>query len=286
MTDNKGVIQPVLKQTDFVAGKGSPIIFDKLNDSGDWTAYLPTAEAQYIKFETYSCTVFSALNSVETQFNFLVSNDLIPQITLKQLKDLGFFDENGKFNCSDWFTARMAGTTKEGTRVDAVWDSIRNDGLLPEKMLSLKDCKTQEEYFSKVITPEMKAIARKIKEIFEFKYEWVVTGNCGSPYLNYLKEQIKQAPLHVAHPLCNRDSNGVLTPCGVCVTQHCTLIYNINELHIENFDHYSPFKNKYKRDYPFPWVMKGIVLLTDKQKKMTLIEKLIEAYYKLISLLK
>lgn len=282
---NTGIIQPTLKDSDFIAGKGSPINFNPINESADWTPFLPTKEPQFIKFETSSCVTFSALNCIETQMNYMIAKGLIPDITLKSLNDWGYIDENDKFNCSDWFTARMSGTTKDGNRVDAVWDSIRNDGLLPEKMLRLKDCQTQTEYFTKYITPEMKAAARKILDVIEFKYEWVATGNCADPKLDYLKTQMQQAPLHAAHPLCSRDDQGKFNPCGTCVTQHATMIYNISPFYIEDLDQYEPYFNKYSKNYTFPWVMKGVITLTNKQQQMKILETMIAIYKKIVSLL-
>ena len=115
------------------------------------------------------------------------------------------------------------------------------------------------EYY-KEIPQQVKDFGKNILTIFDFKYEWIVTSNCGAANLDYLKYHLKQAPLQPAHPLCVKDDSNVFQPCGSCVTQHATTIYQIDDL-IRDFDHYEPYNNKYALNYTFPWIMKGIVIL-------------------------
>jgi hypothetical protein len=268
---NRGVIMPKkVRVTDWVAGAETGVSYVEVNLSGDWTTYLPTEEVQWLGFETYACVSFAALNVIETQVNFMSARGLISKSTMQKLRNWGFFDENGKFNCSDRFTAKVSGTkytgSSKGNGLTQVWDSIRHHddgsgfGLVPESMWPSKGVKTVDEFY-KEIPQEVLDFAKNIWEIFDFKYDWVVPGNCGIPDLNLIKKHLKQTPLQVAAPCCSKDSKNIFIPCGTCVPQHSTTIYLVDD-YIEDFDHYTPnFRNKYSTQYPFPWILKGVVSL-------------------------
>ena len=106
---NTGVILGQRKD-DWVAGT---IPYEVLNESGDWTSYLPPGEWQRINNkETMACVSFSALNILETLYYFYTGE---------------------RRNFSDRFTAYMSGTMKRGNYLWKVGDSIRRDGLVDEK---------------------------------------------------------------------------------------------------------------------------------------------------------
>jgi uncharacterized protein YcbK (DUF882 family) len=182
-----------INPTDYRTG-ASPINWDVLNMDGDWRMSLPLEEKQHnFKFDTMSCTTFSALNVIETFINFLMYNDKLAISQLEFLNENGYI-VNGKANFSDRFTAIMSGTTKEGNYFQNVMDSVRKDGLLPEKDLSFGGS-TWEEYHDKTqITEAMKTKSKKILEIFDFAYEWVVLSNSQTE----LFEAFKQSPIQVA----------------------------------------------------------------------------------------
>ena len=256
---NRGVQSPQLAELDFIAGQETGIQYEEVNAAGDWTLSLPKRETQFINtFDTQACVTFSALNIIEMQLNYFLASGKLSPDKVKKLTDWGFI-EDGKFNFSDRFTAKMSGTTPQGNSLQKVWDSIRKDGLLPELMWKSQGALNWADYY-KEIPQQIKDYAKNILTIFEFKYEWVVTGNCAAPNLELLKYHLKQAPLQPAHPLCARDSQGVFQPCNVCVTQHATSIYNIIST-VKDFDHYYPYENEYALNYTFPWVMKAVVLL-------------------------
>lgn len=258
MTKNRGVIQPKVKLTDYIAGQETGITFNIVNELGDWSNYLPSKEGQYITFDTMACVSFSALNSLEIQLNYLMAMNKIPKDKLDKLIEWGYID-NGKFNFSDRFTARMSGTTPGGNSLNNVWDSIRRDGLVPESMWSKEGCNNWVQYYNE-IPQQVKDFGKHILEIFDFKYEWVVMGNCGLADLVYLQQQLTQAPLQIAAPVCTRDSQGIFVPCGSCQTAHATVLYGISD-NLKNFDHYYPYLNEWRKDYTMPWIMKGIPIL-------------------------
>ena len=53
------------KPEDYVFGS-SPVPFEIINESGDWTEFLPKKEAQNLNgIEPYACVSFSVLNCIE-----------------------------------------------------------------------------------------------------------------------------------------------------------------------------------------------------------------------------
>ena len=267
--ENTGVI--IKEQTeDYIAGV---LPYKKVCDS--WTPYLPTDERQHgLYFDTKACVTFSALNLIETQINYFIANKLVTGQVLKDLDSLGFI-VNGKFECSDRFTAKMSGTTHNGNYLQKVWDSIRHDGLLPEKDYPYP--RTQrtpvfdwDDYYAPISQEKINK-AKKILNYLNFNYEWTVKGKT-SEYSNNeiaeLKRQLKHAPLQLAAPICNWGS-GIIEPCGKTRASHATMIYNTNDI-IHIFDHYNPFRKQLSLKYIMPWIMKGVVTLKTNNKKMEL----------------
>ena len=179
-----------LRPMDYITG-ASPILPIEINNSGDWTNYLPQGEKQYkyATFDTFSCTSFSFLNAIETSINFFRDKLSIAQI--QTLNELGFYAD-GKFNCSDRFTAIMSGTMPNGNYFQNVGDSVRRDGLLPEVLLPFGG-DNQLAYLDKtLITEDMKIKAKKILDIFNIQYEWTIVDD--------FKTQLKQCPIQGAIP--------------------------------------------------------------------------------------
>ena len=256
---NTGVIEALPEPLDFIAGKKTGIVYREVLPGADWGEFLPKDETQFLGFETSACVTFSAHNVIETQIDFVVKTGALSGEKLQKLKDWGFFDETGRFNCSDRFTAKMSGTTKVGNTLKAVWDSIHNNGLVPEAMWPAQGVKTWEEWIAE-IPQDIKDFGKNVLTILDIKYEWVVTGNCGAPDTNLLKYHLKQAPLQLAAPACPRGQGEVVRNCKVCVTQHATELYGIDE-YLEQFDSYDSSRRLLAIDYLLPYVMKGVVKL-------------------------
>jgi len=177
---------------DFIAGANSPLTSSEVMPSGDWRTFLPSDEKQYkdFTFDTMSCTTFSALNIIETWINFLMKD--LPQ-THKDWLNANGYVENGKVNFSDRFTAIMSDTMPQGNYFQKVLDSVRKDGLLPEKDLPFGGNSWAEYHDKTKITVNMKEKAKKFTELFTVSYEWTPVGN-------ELFNDLKHSPLQVAIP--------------------------------------------------------------------------------------
>lgn len=245
---NNVIIEPI-RPEDYVFGVNSQILLGDVLTDGNWTPYLPTEEQQSSKnFDTYACVTFSALNSLETQFNYLISSK---KLTIEQINFLyheGYIDSKGKTNFSDRYTSKSSGTIPgKGNSLWSVANSIRHDGLLPEYVYPSVD--NVNEYFNE-IPQELKDRAKKIYEYFDFNYEWVFSD---------FEKHLKQAPLQIATAVCSGWSTAqIIQKCDLPVA-HATILYNSLPDYWEDFDSYSPFKLKLAKNYNLPWVLKLLI---------------------------
>jgi hypothetical protein len=253
MKKNTGVIIKNPSATDYIAGAETGITYNIVLDSGNWTQYLPSEERQSNKiFDTMACVSFSALNVLETLFNYMLSTS---SLTAKQemfLKNEGYIAEDGKVNFSDRFTAKVSGTTKKGNSLANVWDSIRNIGVIPEEDWVFTDTFDWNAYYADV-PQDFLDKAKDFTEMFDIKYEWVPST------LENLKKHAKQAPLQVVGKVCIPwDVSTIIPACGVAA-DHATMLYNVEFNDYDIFDHYAPFEKRLALDYPLPYVIKGII---------------------------
>lgn len=270
---NHGVLIPeTVPETDFQATGLTGITFMSNEEDGDWIKYFTGGEKQHgIYFDSASCVTFSALRSISLQINRLIRKKLLPVATLQFLETAGYLDEQGYFNVSERFTAKMSGTTRAGNYFKAVWDSIRKDGLLPQKDWNFPtEQRTPvfdwDNYYAE-IPEELKVKAREILKYFSFAYEWVLAGEklSSEARLALLRQHLRQAPLQIAAPVCGGWNSGgeIAVPnCGRTATEHATIIATIDTEGVYyDIDSYIPYLKKLSTDYPFNWVMKGVVEL-------------------------
>lgn len=265
ITKNTGILVVPLSPKAFLLGAESGVKFEVRLPNADWFNYKPTDEKQYKDFsnsnyDTMSCTTFSALNSLEMQINWLIANKKIAEDVLKQLTDWGYFDENGKFNCSDWFTAVMSGTTPNGNDFASVWESIRKHGVLPQKDgFSPADFNSTVEWLDRTkVSTEQKEKALKFLEVFEVAYEFILAGVTNP---SVIAEHLKHAPIHIATPVCGGWGNeSIVHKCGIEQVQHATCSDGTEkDVATYTYDHYNPFHKKLAWDYPIPWAVKGVL---------------------------
>jgi hypothetical protein len=158
------------RQDDYLGGT---LPYEVRNPSGDWTEWLPPGEWQANNHvDTMACVTFSALNVIETQYEYLTGVER---------------------NFSDRFTAKMSGTTTEGNYLFRVTDSIRRDGLVDEATWPAPSDFSWDVYYQ---TPPIAVIddARSFLKMWDVKYEWIdVTKES-------LLHHLKHAPIQVTVP--------------------------------------------------------------------------------------
>lgn len=264
---NSGVLIRPPTPTDFIAGSENGIQAVARLTSGDWRPFLSTDEQQAgVYFDTMACVTFSALNSIEAQIGWMLTNNLIPSKVLDELKQMGFFDDAGRFNASDRFTAKMSGTTHQGNYLTAVWDSIRNHGLLPEKDWQFPREQRSpvfvwDDYYAE-IPQSLKDKAKRFTELFETSYQWLVPGNSANQ-INF-KFWLQMAPLQLATAICSPwNTSDVIQGCALAVG-HATVMFCANKEWLDIEDHYKPFQKRLALDYPVRYALLGILSIKEQ----------------------
>lgn len=260
---NTGLLLRDPEQTDWIAGAETGIAYEEVNPEADWKCFLPNPEKQKGRLvETMACVSFSALNCIETQINRMISLGQIPENDLTMLKVLGFIDSAGKFNASDRFVAKMSGTTKSGNYLTSVWNAIHNFGLVAESDWPFDMQEFDWDTYYREIPTGIIEKAARIKEIFDFNYEFVFPG-ASIDARKTIRENIKQAPLQLAAPVCSPwGTTNLITKCGITNPGHATEIYAYDYgVDVKIFDTYDPYNKRIEWEYPMPYIMKGVVAL-------------------------
>jgi len=266
---NLGVIEVQPTETDFIAGIKGGIVFEKRVPSGDWTPWLPAGEPQYQSeqtaqyfhgLDTMACVPFSALNAIEIQINGFLKNNALPAPTVARLQALGFLDENGLFNASDRFTAKISGTTPAGNTLTAVADAIRHNGLVPEKLWpwDIKQTFDWNSYYAE-IPDAVKAAGLEFLKLFDVAYEWVSNNPAD------IDQQLPHAPIQITTAVC--PGWGTVNPVPACggSQQHATVYYAPG---MKIYDSYAPYQKQFGAGYKIYAAFK--ILITPKFMKQAL----------------
>lgn len=266
---NTGVIVE-LRETDHFAGGETLIVYEPRNASGDWEKYRPTDEWQrrflngILGYDTQSCVTFSGIRNICMQLEFMLEHGLIPDDVVQQMHSLGYFDENGKINFSEWFSANTNGTTEQfGNSLQNFWDGVRRDGLLPQgDGPSVNDFTMDTGGFldATKITDEQRAKAKKFFDLgFSVAYQWVVSSDQPGLQATF-SYHLKQSPLHVLVPTCSTWNNPTVGVCPVKRVNHAVsnLAMREGDAYII-LDHYNPFEKRLDWDYYVPFAIKSVV---------------------------
>lgn len=258
MLENTGLLIQDPKETDYIAG--ASWVTPLNHPTGDWFNSLPSDERQSgVYFDSMACVSFSAINVIETQLNWMVSTNQIPAATLKSMQDLGYF-KDGVVNFSDRFVAKVSGTTRNGNYLNAVWEAIRKNGLIPESDWSFNTAQRTpvfdwDDYYSP-IPQALLDKGKKFLELFDVKYEWLVAGGQATP--KQFKEWLKGGPIQIASSTCPGWNDGTVAACDRAVN-HATMAYSAAGDGVSIFDQYAPFTKLLAPDYKIPYAMRGIV---------------------------
>lgn len=268
---NTGVIIQAPRAGSWIQGQESGLVKEVIEASGQFDVYLPDEESQFrtdeqnvLALDTSACVTFSGTNDIETLINRIRAKGLMPKTHETFLQLGGYINkQSGKVNFSDRFTAKMSGTTQAGNYLEAVGDSIRRDGLLPESDWAFPDMsdimipgdfqKRWDRYYAE-IPNDLKEKAKKFKEYFQINYEWVILGTSDNAKL---KASLVYGPVQIAAAVCSPwSSNDGMPPipaCG-CGAGHATLVYGYNDTGaIKDFDSYKSYRKLLAADYCIQW---------------------------------
>lgn len=167
------------KETDWVFGSASPKCI-ALIPNGERDLYLPKGEIQRGKEDTLDCASRAPVNLLETKFNYLLRNGLLPKTHSDWLIDNGYVTVHG-VEFSDAFIAITSKSTRQGNSLIAPCDAIHNFGLIPKKILPLVPTMTWDEYHNpERITPAMYDLGKRFLERFNINYERVLEKDYGT----------------------------------------------------------------------------------------------------------
>lgn len=137
--------------------------------------FLPQGEIQRSKVEDMmDCASRSAVNLLETKFNWLIAHKKISKTNLYWLYANGYIDNNNTVKFSDAFVAINSGTTRRGNSLKAPLEAIRTQGLIPKHRLPLSENMTWEQYHDPDrITYQDKGLGLEFAKRFTINYERV-----------------------------------------------------------------------------------------------------------------
>ena len=239
---------PVLTEKDYILGSERSAPFEVLNPTGDWSSVLVDPEQQKNdRIDTIGCTNFASTSQVEVLLDFLYGI---------------------KTNYSERFQAVMSGQTETGNDPQNVYESIRNDGLLPEDFLPFNNDMGFEEYLSPNPMAEgYKIAAKEWLSHYEFKHEYIYPlGTPKEERQRLLLQALKRSPVGVSVYAWHEEGELYTKPEGVQDTHWTVLIGAVEGSHYIVFDSYFPFIKKLDWNSNFFDIAKGIHI----KKKETL----------------
>ena len=128
---------------------------------------LPKGERQDIGEEKMDCASRAPANLLETKFNWLHNQNLLPKKAVSFLAKNGYVTPWG-IEFSDAFVAIKSGTTRQGNSLIAPIEAIHKHGLIPKSMLP--QVNSFDAYYDpKRITPAMENLGKKFLTYFQIE---------------------------------------------------------------------------------------------------------------------
>ena len=264
-TKNTGVFITAPREEDLQVGDVNPTI---QNASADWRQYECDGEWQkemQINFETEACMSFTPVNAIATYLNWLIQTQQIQPAQLAFLQGNGYIGADGKVALSPRFTATMDGTTINGNDFQHPWNSVQNDGLVPDSMwpmpadqMNANPANAWKIYYA-TPTADVIALGKQFLTMFKVNWHWLVSNGGGASQSEF-QIWLKTAPIHVA--VAVGSPWNVATPinaCG-CGAAHGVLLTNVEIGVVNNIlDHYAPFSKQLSADYCLAYAVQGWV---------------------------
>jgi hypothetical protein len=249
--------------------------YTPLIEDGDSSPYFGTYEGQrYGAYDTQTCWSFAACELAETRLETLMKLDMIPDETMKWLKDNKYIDEDGDFYISRRWIAILSGTKDRGNYTMNFWEIAGEGGagLIPNWMLpySHKDARDEhtredfiDEYFDpKVITKEMEEMGKEFAKRFKMQAESLRGGflnNISTQLQTYLKEGTMHIGVPVPKYTWNQEYVGMPednTP------KHAVELYKFDptsDYPYYIYDSYEPHLKRLHKNYYIPIITRVLI---------------------------
>lgn len=272
-------VEPVIGQ-DFIRGAETAVLDIPVLPSCDWRPFRPTNVTQLMKGsngqsygDTEACVSFAAGQSVETQLNFQIKNNLISADNLAWLKANGYIDANGSVLVSKRFIAKVSGTDPHvGNSLPIVWGAIKNNGLVPESVWPMPTSEfdalvatghfvSPDDFWAiyyKAIPQSVLDLGNQFKIRFPVLYEWLVYPAAPASGVQLFND-LSVSPLEIATAVCTGwNTDDPIKACGPG-TAHATLLIFVEDNRYDILDHYVPFQKQFAGDYTITYGMRGVV---------------------------
>lgn len=217
-----GLIIKELKPKDYKFG-ASPLPMTVIQESGDWSDYLPEREFQNMYgVEPYACVIFTLLNCIE--------------ILIKKKYGL-------ERNYSERFLATVVDTRNGGCSPQDAFEFLRKVGVVPQAVWPFSpDVDTTEEFFEP-LPPKLYEIARQFLDEWDFKYEAVPLKD------ESITRALQCSPLLMSVSAWFARGDGIFyRPVGMTDNHATTLFYESVGAYRRVFDSYD---NPYIKDYDY-----------------------------------
>jgi hypothetical protein len=241
MIKNYGLIPKPIEEEDWLFGS-SGLGTEVRRVDTNWFDYLPLEEKQRRADEDkMACVSFSALNTLEIEFNYQIREKLINVDDLQWLDDHGYLDKNGEVDFNDAFISTLSETTRQGNYPKKVAQTIHKYGLVPESIRPYRKAMTWDEFYSKSwINNDVINLGKEFLKRFPINYEFV---NGGKSQFDQVR---KYNPLQVFLYAWNGKSNGVYVRVNH-TPNHGVANHNTNQI----FDSYDPHIKTLANNYNY-----------------------------------
>lgn len=240
-----------------------------INESGDWTQWLPDKEPQNVRgVETNACTIYASLNAIETLLKFKGYN----------------------VNYSDRYLANVAkskGILNPAVGADPhrVAELIRNvAGCLKEDRLPswTDDIKTAEDYYTLQNLYELMKEGERWYDEWEFSHEWLFNGGTPQEKRKKIEEGLKKGTVCVSVVAWLKNEQGFYYKPQGTIDGHWTMTANAQKDRYTIFDSYDGFIKPLVPDYDFS--IAKVYYLTPAQEKRNILYNILELLKKILFL--
>jgi len=229
-----------------------------LQENGQWDDFLPVYEAQSNQyFDTMHCFVYGTLNCLETLLK----------------RKYGYED-----NYSERFTGVRSGASTNGGSPHNASESIRKDGVIPQKDLDFtSDIRTWWQFSSpRPMTVSLLAKGQEWLKTHSYSHDWVSNPvsflnrwnkNYRSSVIDGMKEALKYSPLGVSVNAWKKRKNIVngqemelyYKNVGDVDNHWLECFGGVEPLYWNVYDHYDQTFKKLEWNYPFGYIKRYTV---------------------------
>ena len=231
-----------------------------LNESGDWTPYLPKYEPQFGGgWDTFGCTVWGTQNAVE--------------ILLKKITGI-------EYNFSERFTYILAGIKPPGADPHHTIETIRKNGMIDDGYLPMT------QTLAEFVQPDpMSAnlLNKGLEFKYELKHEYLWSGGLNKEdRINKIRECLKYSPLGVSVTAWYREGD-VYVDNGLANNHWCVLFGEApNGWKI--FDSYDQSVKTISFDHKIQVCKRFYLVPATYQTQLSLMEKILKAIQEFLGL--